>query len=156
MKGNKIKSENNEENQKGKLKDLGIEKSFAIKSEQNQSIFSIEETQKFKPDSNSTDKTSQNVLEKKKEGIPNQCEMCHKTFVNIKLLMTHVKAVHNKKRQLVKCETCGKSIQKYYLKRHIQKIHNNAKAQKCDLCNKTFNSENYLELHVKTVHYTVV
>jgi len=53
------------------------------------------------------------------------------------------------------CSYCGKWLHKRGLKRHIQDVHNNSGTKPefiCDVCNKTFKSNQYLKNHLRLAH----
>ena len=70
-------------------------------------------------------------------------------------LRNHIAKLHDKIKSL-ECTICDKT---FYLQRNLNrhiKIHDdkssNKKMYQCDLCNKIFKKENYIEFHKKTVH----
>ncbi|XP_055524167.1 zinc finger protein OZF-like isoform X1 [Wyeomyia smithii] len=77
---------------------------------------------------------------------PFTCNKCSKTFLNYKSLCAH-KPVHSDK-QAYKCEICGESYQKSYLKIHMR-MHAGNQRFKCEVCGKILSSANTLEIHTR-------
>ena len=90
------------------------------------------------------------------ENIRSKCDICCKDFIFKKSLDTHIKTVHEEKRDY-KCDICGKSsssIQNYksHLKIHRSGANEEVKRLKCNVCYKTFKTRHSFNYHKKTQH----
>ena len=67
-------------------------------------------------------------LNKSRQQIPHQCDICDKKFKKQIQLSSHVKITHESKK-LYKCDSCGKALsQAWVLKKHINSVHNGQKS----------------------------
>ncbi|KAG5669534.1 hypothetical protein PVAND_017421 [Polypedilum vanderplanki] len=81
-----------------------------------------------------------------KENEKIKCQICHKTLKNQFCMRKHLKT-HNKQHQ---CQLCGYKFSfNNQLKEH-QKVHKNQFAFRCEKCQKNFNSSSILKRHLKT------
>ena len=87
-----------------------------------------------------------------------KCETCGKQFSSQFSLRKHIKQkqckVHEGQKICTKCKSCGKSFATiYYLKEHIRTIHDaDNKDNKCDICDKTFESSVRFRKHNLIFH----
>ena len=89
------------------------------------------------------------INEQKKISLsPFSCDICHKEFADMDLLLDHMD-IHFKDK-IYSCDMCLKTFRdKYNLKSHIR-VHNGEKPYKCDTCNKSFSRHGNLKSHVFT------
>jgi len=84
-----------------------------------------------------------------------RCKLCNKKFKNPIYLNRHIKK-HEHYKELKKkfsCHLCeNKFSRKDAVSRHIKNCHSKNLAYNCVFCNKVFQSENYLQMHVHYVH----
>ncbi|CAG0906303.1 unnamed protein product [Cyprideis torosa] len=86
-----------------------------------------------------------------------KCNECGKTFKGKKDLTGHYQRNHKPENWVV-CDTCGKSVYKYFMKAHLEshmfKDPNFVPPEdyRCKLCGTLFASDTRLTLHMKTVH----
>ena len=81
-----------------------------------------------------------------------QCEFCGDKFMNTKGLQRHVKMYHTEFNQQFPCQYCPKIFgRKVLLENHIRR-HFDYRPFKCDLCEKSFKTKQYLTGHVNGVH----
>ena len=66
-------------------------------------------------------------------------------------LKAHTKWVHYP-RQEVRCDQCGKKVEKRRLKNHSDIIHNKTKNFSCTLCEKAFPTDRSLKGHTSRIH----
>ena len=79
---------------------------------------------------------------------PQTCEICNKTFVNLKM---HIKTVHDNVRTYA-CPHCKKSFaKKSGLDRHVTTVHEKLKNFPCSLCGRAFGEKAQLTKHI-TIH----
>ena len=84
-----------------------------------------------------------------------KCEYCEKMFTMKTNLLTHVARAHEKSRQEVVCQDCGKSFkEKYYLLMHQNLTHLRKKTYKCTVegCDEMFLYMRYRYYHLEKVH----
>ncbi|XP_022831027.1 uncharacterized protein LOC111359658 [Spodoptera litura] len=92
--------------------------------------------------------------------IKYQCSSCFKPFKTAKILVAHVKNIHEGKKKEVEgehlCEICGKSYRTVKrLKGHVWAMHtkrSNSKVYKCKLCPATFMWQTSIYKHMKMMH----
>ena len=80
-----------------------------------------------------------------------ECEVCQKEFKCEKYLINHMKLIHEKiEKQKNECDICGKMF--FDLKMHQKNAHQNEKFV-CEICQKAYISEVYLNRHMKVHQY---
>lgn len=92
--------------------------------------------------------------------IKYQCSSCFKAFKTAKILVAHVKNIHEGKKKEVEgehlCEICGKSYRTVKrLKGHVWAMHTkraSSKVYRCKLCPATFVWQTSIYKHVKMMH----
>lgn len=67
-----------------------------------------------------------------------KCSLCGKM---VTVLKTHMKRLHSVRHRQVQCETCGKSMIKDKLARHVNMVH--AKNRQCLECNQKFTNREF-------------
>ena len=81
----------------------------------------------------------------------NHTQISNVKFVKSVHLNTHIKILHEGKRNY-KCDSCGKlCATSGNLKSHIKIIHEKQRNH-CDSCGKSFATLAYLNIHIKRVH----
>uniref|UniRef100_A0A7S2SER1 C2H2-type domain-containing protein n=1 Tax=Mucochytrium quahogii TaxID=96639 RepID=A0A7S2SER1_9STRA len=81
-----------------------------------------------------------------------ECHICHKVFSVPDRLKTHIRTVHEKRKDF-KCETCGKCFtQKSSLTVHIKTVHQKRRDFECMECGKKFSQASSVKTHIRTVH----
>jgi len=87
---------------------------------------------------------------------PFKCELCEKSFSRNAHLKRHVAINHEGIRAQqteVSCTECGASFaNKYSLKKHVIKIHQESSKYKCNECNISFNKHHTLKAHMIKLH----
>ncbi|XP_074644203.1 uncharacterized protein LOC141901033 isoform X1 [Tubulanus polymorphus] len=81
------------------------------------------------------------------------CNMCGETFHGLRRYSKHIREVHNVKRapsEMVTCELCGKSLRKKHLKQHVLNVHKKQRPHVCQICNRGFTTNSYLQYHLTT------
>ncbi|XP_053622717.1 zinc finger protein 57-like [Plodia interpunctella] len=94
------------------------------------------------------------------KNIRYRCNVCYKPFKTAKILVAHVKNIHEGAKQEVEgehlCEICGKSYKtEKRLKGHVWAMHtrrSTAKTFKCKLCPATFTWQTSIYKHMKMMH----
>ncbi|XP_018335325.1 zinc finger protein 454 isoform X14 [Agrilus planipennis] len=76
-----------------------------------------------------------------------KCDVCEKKFVTEMGLKVHVESHTGQNR--IACNLCNKKINKRYIERHMQLVHNNGEPFKCNSCPKTFGYEASYKNHLK-------
>ena len=80
---------------------------------------------------------------------PYSCSICPKTFSRSEYLVAHLKA-HSRSKHI--CDKCGIVCStKFNLSVHL-KVHTNVKPFVCELCNKSFLRNDFLDNHMEVVH----
>ena len=81
------------------------------------------------------------------------CEICGQTFRREKLLEEHIGVVHTRELQ-IKCQICDKTcVSKQYLSTHMSKFHKfQNRIFPCSECPKTFKANSKLSIHIKRIH----
>ena len=81
------------------------------------------------------------------------CKKCDKTYSTKSMLRNHIEMVHEGKIiEKEKCDKCGKFYQgKTSLRYHIYTSHSN-KQHKCNICNKILRFRGSLLYHIRTLH----
>ena len=75
------------------------------------------------------------------------CHLCNKSFPNHRILVAHLKWVHNQ------CEYCDKIFKcQSDLSTHL-KTHDGEKLYHCDQCSKSFTKTGFLDTHMERIHY---
>ena len=77
-----------------------------------------------------------------------QCSFCDKKCTQKSNLNTHIKLVHDKKKQ--QCQICLENVSFYSLKFHIATVHNDTKV-KCDDCDKMLKKSG-MKKHLEEAH----
>ena len=81
------------------------------------------------------------------------CDQCNKTFRGSYELKLHKKSRHNKTKgnsETFECELCSKHFAvELNLKKHLEMVHVQIRAYKCDQCEKTFKTAKHLARHKK-------
>jgi KRAB domain-containing zinc finger protein len=80
-----------------------------------------------------------------------ECDYDGKLFKEKNVLISHMRT-HNMR---INCEICGAEIQPKYLKQHIRDVHADDRKFQCQLCSKSFKSEQTLKNHIQTHNKTV-
>jgi len=83
-----------------------------------------------------------------------KCTQCDSAYATKKSLLTHIAFIHEKTIGIV-CPHCGRNcMDKTYLKKHIQIVHELAGKHllKCERCEKSFKYEGGLKSHIKITH----
>ena len=71
-----------------------------------------------------------------------------KSFTSKKHLKNHIKKVHEGKRGLYKCDSCGKNLtSEKFLKNHIKRNHE--RKNECEDCGKCFPKAWRLQVHIR-------
>ena len=79
------------------------------------------------------------------------CSTCFKSFMNTKYAKLHERRVH--KKDLVECDECNETFDRYYLKSHIAQVHEQKSKIKCEICDKMIGgNKQHLVIHMKKVH----
>lgn len=82
---------------------------------------------------------------------PYTCDICQTTFRQRSTLYTH-KQSHGEKTYLCTIEGCGRAfIRAEKLTSHLN-VHAGIRPYKCDVCDKSYSSNNALQMHRRTVH----
>ena len=88
----------------------------------------------------------QHILAVHEGAKPFQCDKCDKMFTLLDTLKRHNRKVHLGIKHM--CHLCGKSFKcANYVKRHVISVHEGVKFPKCDVCCKTFSTEDSLKTH---------
>ena len=82
-----------------------------------------------------------------------QCDICNDWFRTIQDVANHKQRIHFETEK-IHCQICGKNVG-VKLRRHMDEVHNDKEAAKCDMCDKKFYNKGNFKKHVKTVHRTV-
>ena len=88
------------------------------------------------------------------------CDLCDKSFASKQRLNSHISAIHEGIKPVVKrldCSFCDSSFaSKQRLKTHIESIHEGKKTKVeklyCDFCEKSFSSKQRLIGHISVIH----
>ena len=80
-----------------------------------------------------------------------KCDLCDSSFSYETGLKMHKQKVHEKLYDS-KCEICGKTFNRYALKRHIAAVHTGERPFKCLECQRSFITDYELGVHVKVAH----
>jgi len=87
------------------------------------------------------------------------CDLCGMTFNQKAHLRTHIRGVHEgkkqkkMKRQDAMCNTCGKVFfSRQYLRKHEEMHAPVRKTYPCEICNKVLKAEHIYKRHIKVVH----
>jgi DNA-directed RNA polymerase subunit RPC12/RpoP len=88
----------------------------------------------------------------KKKDEPIKCEICEKTFSEVRKLVLHTQTVHSDYRPF-ECTNCDyKAKTNQYLTTHINRVHKKVKNVTCSKCGDTFFNSSDLQLHDKNRH----
>lgn len=109
------------------------------------------------PKSQRNDKSSnqQQNAKKKKEIVEKQliCEECGKMFSNPVAVSQHITTVHRKIKFKCVAENCGRVFTtQLHLSKHVSVFHSNPDSHPCRICNKQFQSQADLNIHMNTIH----
>ena len=78
--------------------------------------------------------------------------MCGLKFGQLVSFKTHIKIVHEKRKDY-KCKTCGKEFGlSGTLNNHIKTVHEGQKDHKCEICGKEFGNSSNLIRHFEIAH----
>ena len=81
-----------------------------------------------------------------------ECEICHETFKNNKLLRNHMKTVHYEVKYH-KCNLCDMTFGNIYnLKNHVKLVHDSKKVFQCEYCGKRFAQKYKVQRHIQLIH----
>ena len=79
------------------------------------------------------------------------CSICFKSFKNDRYGRQHERRVH--KKDLVECNECNETFDRYYLKSHVSTVHDKTFQIKCEICDKIIvGNKQHLIIHSRTVH----
>ncbi|CAK1551437.1 unnamed protein product [Leptosia nina] len=79
-----------------------------------------------------------------------KCRLCKEAFTSDLLRHLHMVQSHNSHVKTLTCEFCGQVFTyKPYFLRHVERMHNLKKRQKCTVCLKTFRYSHELKNHFK-------
>ncbi|XP_058123008.1 zinc finger protein OZF-like [Anopheles coustani] len=81
------------------------------------------------------------------------CSTCGISFTNRALMREHMREIHSKETTTI-CEMCGKLINKFQLKYHMEAFHivKPVEIMECEFCSKKFNKLASLRSHIKAIH----
>ena len=86
-----------------------------------------------------------------------QCDICHKSYANIYILKSHIKAIHEKSSQY-KClyPGCDKEFKSLYRLYVHDLSHEGIKPFKCNICFRSFSEKGTLKTHKKKLIWIIL
>jgi DNA-directed RNA polymerase subunit RPC12/RpoP len=92
------------------------------------------------------------ATKKKKKGEAIRCEICEKTFSEVRKLVRHTQTIHSDYRPF-ECSNCDyKAKTNLYLTKHINRVHKKEKNVTCSKCGETFFDSSDLYSHDRKSH----
>merc|ERR1712150_36743 len=99
-----------------------------------------------------TKRLHEQVCPNNKQKVYHNCKVCGKTFLQSRCLTSHIRQVHEGRRDY-KCESCGKAFYNSgKLKVHIDTVHKGLKPYQCSFCNTAYGQSGDLKRHIKRCH----
>jgi DNA-directed RNA polymerase subunit RPC12/RpoP len=88
----------------------------------------------------------------RQKGEPIKCEVCEKTFSEVRKLVRHTQTIHSDYRPF-ECTMCDyKAKTNFYLITHINRVHKKERNVACSQCGETFFNSSDLYLHDRNRH----
>jgi len=84
--------------------------------------------------------------------VPHKCAQCSKQFSQRGNLTTHIRIVHEQRRDF-NCSYCGKGFSvKTSMRNHVRSVHEQRRDYHCETCGKAFTEKGSLQRHIRGVH----
>lgn len=87
-----------------------------------------------------------------KAPVQHECAQCGKRFSQRGNLTTHIRIVHEHRRDF-HCSYCGKGFSvKTSMRNHVRSVHEQRRDYVCEICGKAFTEKGSLQRHIRGVH----
>ena len=97
----------------------------------------------------------QGIRPYKCENLLESGKICGKKFTRNADLKKHIQNIHEPQPKNEPCTLCPTPRlfkNRFYLKEHIQMVHEGLRPHQCELCGKAFFSKSYLGQHIRRTH----